>query len=154
VYHIKDKEMSKSHRLAWAAGFIDGDGFITIQNRKSTVNGKTYSGTYLRVGACQAKQDVLLELQSLFGGSIRPKNSGPNREGYNRKPQWNWTLSTQEASEALKRLLPFMIHKKDVAVLALEFQETMSTNKQQLSQDTVDKRLSIQAEIARINSLS
>ena len=34
--------MSKAHRLAWAAGFIDGDGFITIQNRTSKVNGKTY----------------------------------------------------------------------------------------------------------------
>ena len=146
--------MSKSHRLAWAAGFIDGDGFITIQNRKSVVNGKTYSGTYLRVGACQAKQDVLLELQSLFGGSIRIKNSGPNREGYNRKQQWVWTLSTEQASECLKQIIPFMIHKKEVALLALSFQETMSTNKQQLSQDTVDKRLSIQAEILRINSLS
>jgi hypothetical protein len=154
VYHTKDKEMSKSHRLAWAAGFIDGDGFITIQNRKSVVNGKTYSGTYLRVGACQAKQDVLLELQSLFGGSIRHKNSGPNREGYNRKPQWVWSLSTQEAAEALKQIIPFMIHKKEVAVLALEFQSTMSKDKQSLSQDTVEKRLSIQAEIARINSLS
>ena len=146
--------MSKSHRLAWAAGFLDGDGFITIQNRKSVVNGKTYSGTYLRVGACQAKQDVLLELQSLFGGSIRPKNSGPNKEGYNRKPQWLWNVSTQEAGETLKQLLPFLIHKKAVAVLALEFQETMSTNKQQLSPDTVEKRLSLQTEIARINSLS
>jgi LAGLIDADG endonuclease len=146
--------MSKSHRLAWAAGFIDGDGFITIQNRTSVVNGKTYSGTYLRVGACQAKQDVLKELQSLFGGAIRIKNSGPNREGYNRKQQWVWTLSTKEASEALKQLLPFMIHKRDVVELALEFQETMSTSKQQLSPDTVNKRLQIQAEIVRINSLS
>ena len=146
--------MSKSHRLAWAAGFIDGDGFITIQNRKSVVNGKIYSGTYLRVGACQAKQDVLVELQSLFGGSIRIKNSGPNKEGYNRKQQWIWTLSTEQASECLKQIIPFMIHKKDVALLALSFQETMSTNKQQLSQDIVEKRLSLQAEIARINSLS
>lgn len=146
--------MSKSHRLAWAAGFIDGDGFITIQNRKSVVNGKTYSGTYLRVGACQAKQDVLLELQSLFGGSIRIKNSGPNKEGYNRKQQWVWTLSTEQAYECLKQIIPFMIHKKEVAELALFFQETMSTNKQQLSEDTVKKRLALQAEITRINSLS
>lgn len=146
--------MSKSHRLAWAAGFIDGDGFITIQNRKSVVNGKTYSGTYLRVGACQAKQDVLLELQSLFGGSIRPKNSGPNREGYNRKPQWLWSLSTQQAAEALAQLLPFIIHKREVALLALEFQKTMSVGRKELPDSVVEVRKKFQADIAYINSLS
>jgi len=146
--------MSKSHRLAWAAGFIDGDGFITIQNRKSVVNGKTYSGTYLRVGACQAKQDVLLELQSLFGGSIRPKNSGPNREGYTRKPQWIWSLSTQQAAEALAQLLPFMIHKREVALLALEFQKTMSVDRKELPDSVVEARKKFQADVAYINSLS
>jgi hypothetical protein len=146
--------MSKSHRLAWAAGFIDGDGFITIQNRKSVVNGKTYSGTYLRLGACQAMQKPLEELQSLFGGSIKPKNSGPNHEGYNRKPQWVWALSTQQAADALQQLLPFLIHKREVALLALDFQKTMSRDKQQLSDSVVEARLNYQAEISRINSLS
>lgn len=146
--------MSKSHRLAWAAGFIDGNGFITIQNRKSTVNGKTYSGHYLRVGACQAKQNVLLELQNLFGGSIRPKNSGPNKEGYNRKPQWIWTLSTAQAEECLKQLIPYMIHKKDVALLALEFQQTMSKSKQQISPEILADREMLQQQIRYYNSLS
>lgn len=146
--------MSKSHRLAWAAGFIDGDGFITIQNRKSVVNGKTYSGTYLRVGACQAMEAPLKELQTLFGGSIRPKNSGPNREGYNRKPQWIWALSTQQAADAIQQLLPFLIHKREVALLAIEFQKTMSKEKQQLSDSVVAVRLDYQTKIAHINSLS
>lgn len=146
--------MSKSHRLAWAAGFIDGDGFITIQNRKSIVNGKTYSGQYLRLGACQAKQDVLLELQSLFGGSIREKNSGPNKEGYNRKQQWVWTLSTEQAAECLRQLIPFMIHKKEVAVLGLQFQQTMSENKQQLSDKVQNTRKLLQQQVQYLNSLS
>ena len=73
--------MSKSHRLAWAAGFIDGDGHITVQNRTTKHKDKVYTGQYLRVGASQAALPPLEELQRLFGGSIRPKNSGPNREG-------------------------------------------------------------------------
>lgn len=146
--------MSRSHRLAWAAGFIDGDGFITIQNRKSTVNGKEYKGQYLRLGCCQASENPLKELQAIFGGSIRVKNSGPNRENYNRKIQYVWTLSTLQAAEAIKQLLPFLIHKKDVAVLALSFQETMSTTKRQLSEETLTYRLEIQKKIASINSES
>lgn len=146
--------MSRSHRLAWAAGFIDGDGFITIQNRKSTVNGKEYKGQYLRLGCCQASELPLKELQAIFGGSIRIKNSGPNRENYNRKIQYVWTLSTLQAAKAIKQLLPFLIHKKDVAVLAISFQETMSTTKRQLSEETLTYRLEIQKKIASINSES
>ncbi len=144
--------MSKSHRLAWAAGFIDGDGFITIQTRNQTVKDKQYTSQYLRVGACQAKLDVLNELQSLFGGAIREKNSGPNREGYNRKQQWVWNLSTQSAAEALKQMLPFLIHKKEVALLALEFQETMGTTSK-TSDDIKVLRKLLQEKIKHLNSL-
>lgn len=146
--------MSRSHRLAWAAGFIDGDGFITIQNRTTKHKDKVYKGHYLRVGACQASILPLEELQNIFGGSIRPKNSGPNREGYNRKEQWVWSLSTREASVALKELLPFLIHKRQVALLALEFQDTMQTDKKGVSDEIFEKRTSLQSSIAAINSLS
>jgi hypothetical protein len=146
--------MSKSHRLAWAAGFIDGDGYITIQNRTTKHGEKIYKGHYLRVGACQADILPLEELQNLFGGVIRPKNSGPNREGYNRKPQWSWTLSTAAAAEALTQMLPYFLHKKREALLGLEFYSTMSTNKQLLSKEIVNKRSSIQKDLAALNALS
>lgn len=145
--------MSKSHQLAWAAGFMDGDGFITIQNRNQTVNEKTYKGHYLRVGACQASLAPLEELQRLFGGTIRPKNCGPNREGYNRKAQWLWNVSTAQAATVLTQLLPFLIHKRDVALLALEFQATMGTTKK-VSEEVFQLRDTIQTKIKDINSLS
>lgn len=146
--------MSKSHQLAWAAGFIDGDGHITIQNRKTKHGDKEYSGTYLRVGACQSHPTPLEKLQDLFGGSIRPKNSGPNPHGYNRKPQWIWSLSTAQAAEALTQMLPYFVHKKEVALLALEFQKTMGTDKKTVSSDIVALRLGLQGDIAMMNSLS
>lgn len=144
--------MSKSHRLAWAAGFLDGDGYITIQDRKSKINGKEYTGYYVRVGACQANKSPLLELLSLFGGAIREKNSGPNREGYNRKQQWVWTLSTSQAKEALSQLIPFLIHKKEVALLAIEFQNTMQAGTRKLSDETKTYRALLKNKIQAINS--
>lgn len=146
--------MSRSHQLAWAAGFMDGDGFITIQDRKTKHKDKVYLGHYLRVGACQAKLEPLEFLQKLFGGSIRPKNSGPNREGYNRKPQWVWSLSTKEASEALEQMLPYLVHKQEVAQLALVFQASMQGDKKQLTPEIIEARKQIQRDIAIINSLS
>lgn len=146
--------MSKSHQLAWAAGFMDGDGHITIQTRKTKHKDKTYTGMYLRVGACQAHLTPLEKLQDLFGGSIRPKNSGPNPHGYNRKQQWVWALSTEQAKNALEQMLPYLVHKKEVALLALEFQKTMSNNKEKLPEDIIAKRVQFQADIAMFNSLS
>ena len=143
--------MSKSHQLAWAAGFLDGDGFITIQNRNQKINGKIYSGQYLRIGACQASLLPLEELKRLFGGTIRSKNSGPNKEGYNRKEQWIWQCSTNSAKEALTQLLPYLIHKKTVACLAIEFADTMGTT-QKVSEEILNKRIKLQQEIKEINS--
>ena len=146
--------MSKSHQLAWAAGFIDGDGFITIQNRSTKYKDKVYTGHYLRLGACQASKKPLETLQSIFGGSIREKNSGPNRENYNRKTQWIWTLSTQQAADAIQQMLPYFIHKREVALLGLEFASTMSKVKTTTSTEIYDRRKQIQNEITAINSLS
>ena len=145
--------MSKSHQLAWAAGFIDGDGFITIQNRSQKVNGKHYEGYYVRLGCCQASEVPLKELQRLFGGSIREKNSGPNKEGYNRKQQWTWCLSTKSACSALEQLYPYLIHKKECAKLALDFQQTMGTTKT-LSEETKTYRALLKQQIQDLNSKS
>lgn len=142
--------MSKSHRLAWAAGFIDGDGFITIQTRNQRIKEKQYRGHYLRVGCCQASEIPLKELQSLFGGTISVKNSG--KSNYNRKPQWLWQVSTQQAKEVLEQLLPYLVHKKKVAEIGLKFQESMGTIK--VSEDVWNLREELKNQIQDINAQS
>ena len=145
--------MSRSHQLAWAAGFIDGDGFITIQNRNQEVNGKRYTGYYIRLGCCQATEVPLKELQRLFGGTIRIKNSGPNKENYNRKTQYIWCLSTQQACDVIQQIFPYLIHKKEVAKVALEFQTTMGTTKK-LTEETKTYREQLKDRIQFLNSES
>lgn len=144
--------MSRAHKLAWASGFIDGDGFITIQNRTSTVNNKTYHSHYLRVGACQASEIPLKELQSIFGGTIRIKSQGKKTDGYNRLTQYIWTLSTKQAAEALRQMLPYLVHKREVALLALEFQKTLGKGK--ITPEVLAYRLEIKHKISGINSES
>lgn len=145
--------MSKSHQLAWAAGFIDGDGFITIQDRKTKIKEKVYNGHYIRLGCCQASEIPLKELQRLFGGTIREKNSGPNRENYNRKTQYIWCVSTQQAAEVIEQLLPYLVHKKEVAQLALEFQQTMGSH-YKVPEETKLYRELLKEKIQTLNSLS
>lgn len=146
--------MSRSHELAWAAGFIDGEGFVTIgkRNMKRTLQtGEEvlYVGHYLRLGVNHVDPKPIDELYRLFGGSTQ---YDPNVKG-NRKPRYRWIVNTSKAKEVLVQLLPYLINKKDVAALGIEFQDRLDPkNSQKLSQEELEKREWYQSEIRRINS--
>lgn len=137
--------MSKSHEFAWAAGFFDGEGWVKIQSR-----GGDYIGFYLRIGISQVKQEPLLKMQKIFGGNVRVKQEAIG----NRKLQYIWTLSTQQAAEALKSMLPYMVHKNDVTEIALEFIKTVGLTGQRVSQDTQIYRKLLADKIMLLNSLT
>ena len=67
--------MSRTHDLAWCAGFFDGEGYVTIQKRNSLVNGKRYEGYYLRIGINHVAVEPLLEMQRVLGGTIRKQQN-------------------------------------------------------------------------------
>lgn len=143
--------MSRSHELAWAAGFIDGEGFVTIgkRNQKATNSDKVYVGHYLRLGVNHVDPKPINELYRLFGGSVQ---YDPNVKG-NRKPRYRWITNTNKAKEVLVQLLPYLINKHDVAILGIEYQERLDPkNTRELSQEELEKRDWYQAEIRRINS--
>ena len=137
--------MSKSHEFAWAAGFFDGEGWIKIQSR-----GGNYIGYYLRIGVCQVKKEPLLKMQKIFGGNVRVKQQAIG----NRKLQYIWTLSTKQAAEALVSMLPYMVHKNDVAEVALEFEKTIGLTGQRVSQETQLYRTLLADKIMALNSLT
>ena len=142
--------MSRSHELAWAAGFIDGEGFITIgkRNQKKKDGSGIYVGHYLRVGVNHVDPKPINELYRIFGGSIQ---YDPNVKG-NRKPRYRWIMNTSGARDVLIQLKPYLINKSDVAQLGIDFQSTMQETTKQLSQDVLDKREWYQKEIQRLNA--
>lgn len=137
--------MSKSHEFAWAAGFFDGEGWVKIQSR-----GGEYTGFYLRIGVSQVKQEPLIKMQQIFGGIVRIKQQAIG----NRKLQYVWTLSTKQAAEALRCMLPYMVHKNDVTAIALEFEKTVGQTGQRVSQETQIYRKLLAEEIVAINALT
>jgi len=136
--------MSKSHELAWAAGFFDGEGWIKIQRR-----GGEYLGYYLRMGINHVKKDPLDKMQKIFGGSIRLDE---NVTG-NRKPRHVWTLSTAQSAEALKQMMPYLANKNNVAELALEFQATVGNRGEGVSNETQLYRALLADKIRHLNTL-
>jgi len=143
--------MSIAHEVAWAAGFFDGEGYITIQHGYSkNPNGKKYFRHSLRIGINHVSIEPLLEMQRLFGGKINKQNL--NKVIGNRKPRHQWLLNCTQAAEALKRMMPYFKNKQSVAELGLELQSTMGTTKK-VSEDVVLYRGMLREKIIHLNTL-
>ena len=139
--------MSRTHELAWAAGFFDGEGYVTIQER---IHPK-YTGYYLRVGINHVAIQPLIEIQKLFGGKIE-KQSLHTIVG-NRKQRHRWSLSTSAAAEMLQQLLPYLKNKQKVVALGLDFQKTIGAHGKQVSDEVQFQRKMLKELIQYTNSL-
>lgn len=142
--------MGIAHKLAWCAGFFDGEGFVTIQKRNSKVNGKYYESFYLRIGINHVKIDPLLEMQKILGGTIRKQN--PAKVIGNRKQRHSWQLSCSQAKEALIQMMPYFKNKQEVAELGIELQNTMQENKKKTTEELQLLRAMLKEKISILNA--
>lgn len=97
--------------LAYIAGIIDADGYITIQ--RSSHKGKRYFGAKIGIaGTNRIPHDLAA---SIWGGKVSchiPKNPS-------HKPQFQWSRAGREASEIIATLHPFLRIKIAQADIAL-----------------------------------
>ncbi len=133
--------------LAYTAGIIDGEGWISIKNRQIK-NG--YRNYCLKVGVASTNEPIINWLKGNYGGSICFVKSRGNR-----KDKWVWDLATKQASELLKLVLPYLKIKNPQAELALKFQSRRkyrgnpnwlhpgirSMTEKEFAQDNADKEL-------------
>lgn len=101
--------------LAWAAGFIDGEGCIGAYT-----NGlRSYH--VLSLAVSQKYRQPLERLVELFGGTIRVK--------HNPKDVFEWRMGGDRAAGILAQLIPYLrTNKKGQAILAIQFQSMKQTN--------------------------
>jgi hypothetical protein len=107
--------------LAWAAGFIDGEGCISVIKRKTGQSkaGRRYEYHQLNINVPQIDKAPLDKLQKMFGGMVRA-----NKAIGNRRPSFVWTIHSRIAYNTLIQLIPYLIVKQREAELALQFQYT------------------------------
>lgn len=100
---------------AYLAGFVDGEGCITINGHR-TREFYTYS---LRVIITQADRAMLERLRKRTGiGSIYRNTA--------ERHVWMWAIVGKEAETFLRAIYPYMDIKKDQADVALQFRATVS----------------------------
>jgi hypothetical protein len=92
--------------IAYAAGFFDGEGCISIAKNGS-----------VDVRIVNTSKAVLVKLQTLLGGSITDRAQKVN------KSQYAYSLYGEEAIEFLKILKPYLIEKLPQANTVFEYYE-------------------------------
>lgn len=109
---------------AYFAGLFDGEGCISINKTKGSKN-KPYSrpGFQLRVSVTNTNFDILYELQNHYGGKVY------SREKKNARTYGNWITVSNQCIKPLQLWLPFLIIKKEQALVALNFQSNRKTYK-------------------------
>ena len=150
--------MSKSHDLAWAAGFFDGEGYVTIHKRivkPKKETHKEYIAHRLRIGLNHVAPAPVYELSRLFGGYVYHEKitNRKNSDGYNRKDRYAWILCDEQAKEVLIQLMPYLRNKNKVAELGIELRKTFTVSGGgEISQETLNKREELRIQIATLNS--
>ena len=139
---------------AWAAGFLDGEGFIgTVECTKGQCkNGKTPSNRSFSsvVHAAQTKPEVLVKLQSILGGTLGTSRC---KTGI----VYQWRAYGDNAILALRMVLPYLTGKTRQAELVLEFQATKvrdlrTPGWKRLTPEAHARRLAIHMELQSLNA--
>jgi len=103
--------MAKKTEKAWAAGIVDGEGWIGLEKKK----GRTKKTPIVEV--TNTNKNILDELYEKFGGNIylckRPSRPKAN-------PCWLWRLRRKKCVLFLKEIKPWLIGKKEKAQKILD----------------------------------
>ncbi len=100
--------------LAWAAGFLDGEGSFLLVRNGAAEDSPTRK---VRISVSQERLAPLEVLRDLLGGGISTKAAGHG---------WQWDLCGAESViDAINRLMPYLVLKDQEADLVLRFAKTV-----------------------------
>lgn len=111
-----DKSKIEPTTLAYLAGVIDSDGFITASS--SVRSGRTYCAP--RVGIAGTRREPHDLAASLFGGSVLSYE--PKAERAHHRTQFQWVREGDTAAHVIVAVLPYLRVKRVQAELAVELQ--------------------------------
>ena len=99
--------------IAYMAGLIDGEGSILV-----THSGPGIGAYQLRLQVANTDYRVMLWMQTKFGAHI---NKGGMRQKDHHKQAWYALWYSSYAKEVIRLIEPYLIIKKEQALLALQF---------------------------------
>jgi len=110
--------------VAWAAGFIDGEGYSSISKNKKP-KGLRSPRYKICVGVTHTKLEPLYRLQAIFGGSVLPRSS-PKRS---KKKVYRWLIYSHKCARCLEAILPFLSVKAEQTRLCLQLHRLIQSSR-------------------------
>lgn len=109
---IKDGRETITSKIAYIAGFFDGEGCVRI--KKANKDGNSY---YVWVAITNSNRAILEEIAELFGGKVRQAERAVNKVIY------HYLITSAEAVDFLKTIRCFLQEKRAQADTAIYFHE-------------------------------
>jgi hypothetical protein len=143
--------------IAWSAGFMDGEGSMTlVRDSRRDAHDRRNDTLRPRMNGYNTNPEPLFKLQSMYGGTVRPvaRKSRPR----NQKAAWVWSIANLRAIEAAEIMSPFLTIKKPHAQLLSAFRQTMRYGRNhpngprvvKTSQAMKDTREGIRAQLSEL----
>lgn len=122
--------MNERDLLIWAAGFFDGEGCASIgrtrrertglkSNRRLKNSEDFWYGYTANVAVSQKQEAPLKRLHEMFDGHLFSYRSRGTT-------YWRWQQWSGGAADCLRKLLPYLLVKRDIADTVIRFQEQLT----------------------------
>lgn len=139
--HVLDTDATER---AYAAGFFDGEGTVTIaQGKRADCQWPILN---MRVIVGQNEIEPLLWLRARWSGTIVGRAAGNGR-----KQHHTWTCFSRQAEKFLADVSPYLQVKRERADLALRFQQSMGKPGSNVGLEKRSFYLSCRPEMLRLN---
>jgi hypothetical protein len=116
--------VSQAQQLAYWAGFFDGEGAVWLAVRQDAR--ASHPQVQLKVAVSNTHRGIVEQLATAFpppaGRAVASFLGGP-KDKVKRRQQYKWEMSGDHAYRFLKRVLPWLVVKRDQALLAVQFYE-------------------------------
>ena len=129
----------QSTDLAWAAGFFDGEGTVGCRGRERAFR--------LELSVAQKNREELEHFKWCVGDIGRVRE---DREPKRKISIFRWSASAREAAIVLRLLLPYLVGKREQAVIALRIREMCPGSGHPLTEETISSMSAMKDEIRRL----
>lgn len=138
-----DYSLIPDTELAYAAGIIDGEGCIHVAHQTYAKGWK--SNYRLQVTVLTTDNVLCPWLCSRFGGSERVYSDYNTTNGRSPSKGYchRWMVVSLEATAFLEAILPYLLLKKDEAILALQFRGLVGSAGKRISDENRQQRVAI-----------
>ena len=135
--------------LAYFAGFFDGEGSMSINNRIGGSPRGVSPNHSLQVSIGNTDPAVLRTIHSYFGGSLTlRKTAKPNHRNVTQ-----WIIPTVGALGFLVAIRPYLVMKAEAADVAIEYQKTKSMRgPRRVTEEDIKWREEQRLKIQQINA--